>query len=124
MPINLKEITLAQIGKSVAIAVVCGVLLYVAVYFMASHGDAFEFAEQAIKNSRSLQTQIGKVERVRLAPSGGYHEKFVNSDAWVMMKVEVTGTAQSVALDMKVKKTDGNWSIEQVLLDGKPVTLN
>mgnify|MGYP001576068490 CR=1 FL=1 len=113
-----------KVGKSITLAALLGVLLYVAVHFLASHGDAFEFAEHAIKNSRPLQAQIGKVERVRIPWFGSYKEKFFNTDAWAAMTVEVTGTAKTVELKMKMKKTNGTWVIEQASIDGNPVTLN
>lgn len=114
-----------KIGKWILLAALFGALLYAVVYFMGSRGDAFKFAEQAIRNSQSLQAQIGKIERVRLAPSGPYKERLsVSGDGWATMMIEVTGATKTVALDVKMKKTNGVWAIEQASLDGKPVTLN
>lgn len=113
-----------KVGKSITLAALLGVLLYVAVHFMASHGEAFEFAEHAIKNSRSLQAQIGKIERVRIPLLGSYKEKSFNADTRVAMTVEVIGTAKTVELQMKMKKINGAWMIEQASINGNPLALN
>lgn len=111
-------------SKLIILAAFLGALLYFAVHFMASHGDAFEFAEHAIRNSQSLQTQIGKIERVRIPLFGSYKEKSFNDDTSVAMTVEVTSTAKTVELQMKMKKTNGAWVIERASIDGNPVALN
>lgn len=116
--------TIKKVSKWIVLAALFGAMLYVTVYFMASHGDAFIFAEQAIKNSQILQSQIGRIERVRLSPFGSYKEKYVDADKWVTMTVEVTGTVKTIILNMKMKKTSSGWMIEQALIDGNPLVLN
>ena len=112
-------------GKSIALAILFfGPLLYVAVYFMAAHSEAFVFAENTIKHSQSLQTQIGNIKQVKLPLFGSYEDRFVNREAWATMEVEVTGALKTVNLELKMKKKNGAWIIEQALLNGNPVTLN
>jgi hypothetical protein len=113
-----------KIGIGILIAVVFGALLYVAVYLMASHSDAFKLVEQTLRNSQALQSQVGHVERVRLVPFGSYDEKTAGDNGWATMTVEVTGTTKTATLDVKAKKTSGTWAIEQASLDGKPLALN
>ena len=112
-----------KVVKFIALAALLGLLLYISVYLIAGRSDAFVFAENAIKHSKSLQTKIGNVERVRLPLFGSYDENFVNGDTWVTMEVEVTGAVKTVALQIKMKKINATWAIEQSLIDGNPVVL-
>jgi hypothetical protein len=114
----------AKIVKIVLIGLLAGLALYAFVYFLASHGDAFEFAKQEIRNSHMIESEIGRVERIRLDPFGFYDEKSVGSEEWATMTVEVTGTRKTIALSVKVKKTNGNWAIEQAATQGVPLVLN
>lgn len=107
-----------------SLAVLAGVVLYGAVYFMASHGDAFRFAEHAIRNSRSLEAQIGKVGSVRIPLFSSYRERFFNSEASAAMTVEVAGAMRTVELKLRMKKMNDQWMMEQVSLDGTAVILN
>lgn len=112
-----------KIGIGILIAVVFGALLYVAIYFLASRGDAFKFVEQMLMNSQALQLQAGHIERVRFMPFGSYHEKTAGDNGWATMMVEVTGTTKTMILDVKAKKASGTWEVEQVSIDGKPLVL-
>src|SRR5688572_8381722 len=98
-------IAVRKIGRAVALATFFGAALYSVVYFMASHSEAFEFAEQKIKNSPAIKAQVGGIKEVRLALLGPYDQKTVNSDKWVSMAIDVSGTAMSIELDLKMKKT-------------------
>lgn len=113
-----------KIGVGILIAAVFGALLHVAVYLLASHSDAFKLVEQTLKNSQALQSQVGHVERVRLAPFGDNGWATAGDNGWATMTVEVTGTTKTIALDVKAKKTRGTWAIEQASLDGKPLVLH
>ena len=113
-----------KIGIGILIAAVFGALLHVAVYLLASHSDAFKLVEQTLRNSQALQSQVGHVERVRLAPFGDNGWATAGDNGWATMTVEVTGATKTVTLDVKTKKTNSVWAIEQASLDGKPVVLN
>jgi hypothetical protein len=114
-----------KISKSkIILAAFLGVLLYVAVYFMASHGEAFEFAEHAIRNSQSLHSQVGKIESVRIPLFAAYKEKSFNAETWVTMTVEIVGSVKTIELQMRMKKINGDWMIEQASIDGNSVALN
>ncbi|GEM_PF-6027720 len=110
--------------NKLSLAVLAGATLYGVVYFMASHGDAFKFAERTIRNSRSLETRIGKVDNVRIPLFSPYRERFFNSEASAAMTVEVTGAMRTVELKLKMKKTNDHWMVEHASLDGAPVILN
>ena len=113
-----------KVAKIVFFAVLFGVLLYAVVYFMASQGNAFEFVEQTIRHSHAIESQIGKIERVRLDPLGSYVEKSVGSDEWATMTVEVTGATKTIVLAIKAKKTNGAWTIEQAKNGEMPLALD
>lgn len=110
--------------NTLILIVLFGTLLYAGVYFWGSHSEAFRFIERTIMNSRAVQSQIGNVERVRLAPFSTYHEKSASDDVWVTMGVNVTGTRKTVTIDVKAKKIRDVWQIEQASIDGKPLLLN
>ena len=113
-----------KIGIWVLIVVVFGGLLYTTAYLLARHSDAFKLVEQTIMGSQVLQAQVGRIERVRLPRLGPYDESFAGDSGSATMTVEVIGTTKTIALDVKMKKTRGEWEIEQVSLDGKPLVLN
>ena len=113
-----------KIGKIILLAAFFGALLYAIVYFMASHGEAFGFAEKMIRNSRAIKLQVGEIKHIRLNPFGSYDEKTVGSEEWVTMTIEVAGTAKTAELDIKAKNTNGTWGIEQAKIEGKPVALD
>lgn len=110
--------------RNIIIFVSLGVLLYIGVYLWGSHSESFKFVEQSVKNSQTLQSQIGKIQDVRLTLFGSYSEKFVDSDETVRMTVKVTGAIKTVNLNVKVTKIRNVWRIEQVLIDEKPILLD
>ena len=116
--------TKKRIGIWLLVAVLFGGLLYATVYLLASHGEAFKLVEQTIMGSQVLQAKVGRIERLQLAPFGAYDERTAGDSGSATMTVEVMGTTRTIALDVKVKKTNGEWEIEQVSLDGKPLVLN
>ncbi len=110
--------------KFVLTGLLFGLVLYAAVYFMASRGDAFKYVDKKIRTSAVIESKLGHIKGVRLDPLGGYEEKSVGSDEWVTMRVEVTGAKAMMALDVKAKKTNGDWAIEQMISQGTPVVLD
>jgi hypothetical protein len=101
--------------KFTLIGLLLGLVLYVVVYLMASHGDAFKYVDQRIRTSAMIESKFGYIKNVRLDPLGSYEKKSIGSDEWVTMKVEVAGAKTTVILDVRVRKTNGNWTIEQVI---------
>ena len=108
-----------KIGRAIALAVLFGVVLYAIVYFMASHSEAFEFVEKKIRNSQAVKAQVGEIKEIRPALLGPYDQKTVNSDEWVSMVIDVSGTAKSIELDVRMKKTNGIWAVESAKRDGQ-----
>ena len=110
--------------KLILLGLLFGLLLYATVYFMASRGDAFKYVDQRIRSSAVIESKIGQIKRIRLDLFGSYEEKSVGSDEWATMSVEVTGTKTSMVLDVRVKKMNGNWAIEQVTSQGATLALD
>ena len=108
-----------KIGRAIALAVLCGVVLYAIVYFMASHSEAFEFVEKKIRNSQAVKARVGEIKKIRPALLGPYDQKTVNSDEWVSMAINVSGAAKSIELDVRMKKTNGIWAVESAKRDGQ-----
>lgn len=113
-----------KVGRSIALAAFFGVALYAIVYFMASHSEGFDFVEQKIRNSPAVKAQVGEIRKVRPALLGPYDQKTVNSDEWVSMALDVSGSLKSIELDVKIKKANGVWSIESAKSNGQNVSLN
>lgn len=117
-------ITAKKIGRAIALAILFGAALYAVVYWMASHSEAFEFAEQKIRSSSAVKTQVGEIERVHVALLGSYDQKTVNSEEWVSMVIDVDGITKSIELDVRMKKTNGVWAIEAAKSNGQNFNLN
>ena len=113
-----------RIGRTIAFAALFGAALYAIVYFMASHSEGFEFVEQKIRNSPAVKTQVGEIRKVRPALLGSYDQKTVNSEEWVSMTLDVSGSLKSIELDVKMKKKNGVWAIESAKSNGQNVSLN
>jgi hypothetical protein len=112
-----------KIAVGLLIATAFGILLYVAVYFIASGGEAFKFAEQEILSSEALKSRIGIVNSVRLAPFGPYDEQTAGEEGSANMDVKAVGSMQTVTLNLDMKKVSGAWSIVKVQIDGEPFLL-
>lgn len=117
-------ITPKKIARGIALAAFFGAALYAIVYFMASHSDAFEFAEQKIRNSQAVKAQVGDIKKIRPALLGPYDQKTVNSDEWVSMTIDVSGVTKSIELDVKMKKTNGVWVVEDAQNKGSRFNLD
>jgi hypothetical protein len=108
-------ITAKKFAQAIALAALFGTALYVVVYFMAGHGEAFEFIEQQIRSSRAIRSQVGEIKEIRPSVLGSYDHKTVGSDERVSMTIHVTGAVRAIELDVKASRTDGTWVLETEL---------
>lgn len=108
-------ITTKKFAQVFALAALFGTALYVVVYFMAGHSDAFEFIEQEIRSSRAIKSQVGEIIEVRPSVLGSYDQKTVGSDERVSMTIHVTGSVRAIELGVKASRTDGTWVLETEL---------
>ena len=113
-----------KIGKILFFGALLGLVFYATVYLLASRGDAFKFVEQRIKSSHLIESEVGKIESVRLSPFGAYEDKSAGMDEWATMTVEISGAIKTVVLEVKTKKTNGAWAIDEATKDGIPIALN
>lgn len=111
-----------KISRTIAVAAFFGLALYAMVYLMASRSDGFEFIEQKIRASEVVKEQVGDIKKVRPSLLGPYDQKTVGSDEWVSMNISVTGTTKEIELDVKAKKTNGVWVLEEAKKG--PLSLN
>ena len=124
MDFQTRKIVMQKTIKSILLGLLFGVLLYSAIYFKASRGDAFMYVDQKIRSSVAIESKVGRIERVRLDFFGFYEEKNVGSDEWVTMSIKVIGTRTTMVLDVKLKKTNEIWSIDQVSSQGSLLALD
>jgi hypothetical protein len=117
-------IALKKVGRAAALAALFGAVLYSAVYFMASHSDAFEFAEQKIRNSNAVKALVGDIKKIRPALLGPFDQRSVNSDEWISMAIKVSGVTKSIEIGLKMKKTNGVWVIEDAINNGSSFNLD
>lgn len=110
--------------KIVGLAASFGLVLYASVYFMAGHSDAFKFIEQRIRSSEAIKAQVGDIKKIRPSLFGAFDHKTVDSDEWVSMTLDVTGTARSIEVDVKAKKANGKWTLDKVVSGGQPIEAN
>lgn len=106
------------------LAPVFGACLYAILLFYEPHTESFKFIKNSIELSRSMQYEVGSIEKVRIDPIGGYSDKFVGSDHFVHMVVDVKGTSGQVAVHIFATKENGVWLIRQATINGRPVDLS
>lgn len=111
-----------QRGALLTIAFVIA-LWAVAVYW-GSHSEGFQFIEGKVRASRAIQSRVGDVRKVTLPVFGLYREKFVGSDKWVKMIVDVEGGRGAVRVHAALQKKDGVWTITESSIGGQQVNLN
>lgn len=113
-----------NIGKRIAWFLIACAALYGATYFWGTHSEGFQFAEQKIRTSHLVVSKVGSINQIELDPSGGYRERFVNSEKYVHMLITVTGEKRSICIDISAKKQNGVWKIESASADGQPIDLD
>jgi hypothetical protein len=110
-----------KLGKMVSLAAFFGLALYASVYFMAGHSDAFKFIEQRIRNSEAVKAQVGDIKSIRPSLFGTFDHKTVDSDEWVSMTLDVTGTERSIEVVVQAKKAYGSWTLDKVESSGQKI---
>ena len=108
----------------IALAGLFGALLYAIVYFMASQSEGFKFAEQKIRSSPAIRAHFGEIGKVRPVLLGPYDQKTVDSDQWMSVAIDVSGSLTSIQLAVRMRKTNGTWTIESAKNEGRNVSLN
>lgn len=71
-----------------------------------------------------MQSRVGDVRKVTLPVFGLYREKFVGSDKWVKMIVDVEGDRGTVQVHTALQKKNGVWSITESSIADQAVDLN
>ena len=112
-----------KITRYAVLSIIFGVCLYAGIYLWASHSESFEFVDQTLRHSETLQSQLGNIQDVHLSPFGSFSEKFIGSDKNARMKVKVIGTKKSITLQIKASKNSNIWKIDEALIDGKRVSV-
>lgn len=72
----------------------------------------------------AVKEQLGDIKSVRPAVLGPYAQKTVNSDEWVSMAIDVSGTGNHIELDVVMKKTNGAWTVERAKGNGRNFNLD
>ena len=98
-------------GRFSLFGVVLLIVLWTAAFYRGSHSEGFHFLEQRIRASQQMQGLVGRVQRVSLPALGRYREKFVGSDRWVSLIVEVQGDKGSVRVDAQLQRHNGVWVV-------------
>lgn len=93
-------------------------------YVWGAHSEGYEFLEQAVRKSPSIQQRVGNVQTVRLSIFGGYHDKTVGSKEWMTMTLHVTGSRGAATVTAAAKKVDDVWSVTDASIDGERFRLN
>lgn len=98
-----------------------GIVLFVGSYVSETRSDGFRFVEKQLSDSRSLESKLGKVQKVELPIFSSYHEKEVDSDIWINMTVRVTGTKRTAMVTVSAQRIEGKWAMGQTTINGKPL---
>jgi len=100
-----------------------GACLYAILLFYEPHTESFKFIKCSIKSSNIMQAEVGSVENVSIDPIGGYSDKFVGSDHFVHMAVDVKGIKGEATVHVFATKTNGIWLIRQATINGRIIDL-
>jgi hypothetical protein len=96
----------------------------VALHFYRAHGEAFEFANQAIRKSVAIQRRMGDVQEIRLGILESYKERFVGSTMYVHMAVQVAGSSGSARVVIDLRRVKGVWAIADASIGKESINLN
>ena len=56
------------------------------------------------------------MKHVSLNPLGSYRERFVNSNKWTHMTVNVTGSRGKVVANVSVERINGIWKVSEITI--------
>jgi len=104
--------------------VVIASIFSVALHFYRAHGEALEFASQAIRKSAAIQRRIGDVQEIRLGILESYKESFVGSTMYVHMAVHVAGSSGSARVVIDLRRVTGVWAIADASIGTESIDLN
>ena len=110
--------------RRIAVAAAFGVAIWVAAFVWGSHSEGFHYAEGRIRASQAIQSLVGNVRTVTMPVFGHYREKFVGSDKWVNLIVDVNGDKGGVRLRMALRKNNGIWTITESYVGGQKIDLH
>jgi hypothetical protein len=104
--------------------VVIASIFSVALHFYQAHGEAFEFASQAIRRSAVIQRRTGDVQEIRLGILESYKQRFVGSTVYVHMAVHVAGSSDSARVVIDLRRVNGVWAIADASIGTESIDLN
>lgn len=111
-------------SRRILLAVALGAVMWAAVLFWGSHSEGFHFLEGKIRTSQEIQSRVGIVQRVKLPVFGRFREKFVGSDKWVWMTVDVTGDKGTVTMRTALQKKNSVWKITESYIGDQKIDLH
>jgi hypothetical protein len=111
-------------SRSILAAVAFAIVMWVTAVYWGSHSEGFQFVEGTVRASREIQNRVGNVRKVTLPVFGLYREKFVGSDKWVKMMVDVEGDRDTVRMQTALQKKNGVWTITESSIGSQQVNLN
>lgn len=100
------------------------ILMWAMAVYWGSHSEGFRFVEGRVRASKAIQSRVGDVREVTLPVFGLYREKFVGSDKWVKLIVDVEGDRGTVRVHTALQKRNGVWSITESSIADQAVDLN
>jgi len=104
---------MSRLVKWVGVAIILGVAVYIGVYFYASQSEVYRFAQVWLRQSESLKSAVGEIQKTRVSPWGGYRERFAGSDRRVWLVVEVTGSKDTANVKLALRKDGQAWHVIQ-----------
>jgi hypothetical protein len=113
-----------QHKRWVSLAVILGVAMWAIAVFWGSQSEGFHFVEGKIRASQEIRSRVGIVQKITLPVFGKYREKFVGSDKWVWMTVDVAGDKGTVTLRTALQKENNIWKITQSSIGDRTIDLH
>jgi len=100
------------------------IVMWAAAVYWGSHSEGFQFVEGKVRASREIRSRVGNVRKVTLPVFGLYREKFVGSDKWAEMMVDVEGDRDTLRVQTALQKKNGVWTITESSIGSQQVNLN
>jgi hypothetical protein len=104
--------------------VVVACIFSIGLHFYNAHGEAYEFANAAIRKSPVIQRRVGNVQEVRLGILERYKEKYVGTNKFAFMTLRVVGSSGSARVEITSKRVNSVWTIMTASMDDESINLN
>ncbi|MBI1394982.1 MAG: hypothetical protein GC151_03300 [Betaproteobacteria bacterium] len=95
-------------------------VIYLSIYALVWNSQAYETAVQAVRDSESIRSNLGRISTIWLKPAG-FRVKYSGSVGTAHFVVHVMGMSRSGEVSIDLAYEVDHWNIVQLYLDGMPI---